>query len=317
MPNDNLQQALVKAAENTLASYPELTQADLTAAYTTYRNHFATETEQEPPVSYRPAMDELLLSLWDVIVDRETSGLDQTDGKLEDHYARVFGSLLKGSGPLEFDDSPIAIAEAVEAPVTPAPVVAADKEEAGAPIDEEATDLIYRIKISLDGSQPLIWRSVLVPAGMPQTELHHLIQSAMGWRGTESFQFLPQQARELPTAGEPLLHDLLREAGDECGYEFDRAGSWYHNISLEGIELPEGRRQYPVCIGGQRACPPEDAGGIREYEEMLEALQDPSHPDYREMAGWLTEGFNPATFNIDQANLRLARHGRVSFEAAR
>jgi len=46
---------------------------------------------------------------------------------------------------------------------------------------------------------------------------------------------------------------------------------------------------YPKCIGGERACPPEDCGGIPGYYSLLDVLQDPTHPDYEENITWLKE----------------------------
>ena len=312
MENDNLQHALTAAADRIRAQFPELTGEDVREAYTAYRKHFA-EGNAHPPMSERHAMDELLLALWDVIVDRETAGADSADD-LEKYYAEAFASLL--APPSSIEQPPVAIALPIEEVLDqPAPVL----EEAADTLDdvaeEDPQEQIYTIRVSLDGSDPEIWRRVLVPAGVGQAELHYILQAAMGWRGSEQFQFLPPQDRELPTSGEARLQDLLPEVGADCGYEFDRGTTWYHHLLLEAVGPPEGRRRYPVCTAGQRACPPEDVGGLKEYEEMLTKMQDPTQEEYREMGSWLTQDFNPASFNIEQANLRLSRHGQVSFKA--
>jgi hypothetical protein len=54
-------------------------------------------------------------------------------------------------------------------------------------------------------------------------------------------------------------------------------------------------------------------GGVWGYQELLHAVRDPEHEDHDEMASWLEEtiapGFDPAKFEISEANARLARAG--------
>ena len=44
---------------------------------------------------------------------------------------------------------------------------------------------------------------------------------------------------------------------------------------------------YPSCIGGRRACPPEDCGGAWGYEEFLAAISDPVHDRHEGMLEWV------------------------------
>jgi hypothetical protein len=69
---------------------------------------------------------------------------------------------------------------------------------------------------------------------------------------------------------------------------------------------------YPVCVGGKRACPPEDSGGPFGYQQLLEVLADPDHPDHAEQCEWVGEDFNPEAFDINFANILLkARFGQT------
>jgi hypothetical protein len=54
--------------------------------------------------------------------------------------------------------------------------------------------------------------------------------------------------------------------------------------------------KYPVCIDGERACPPEDCGGVDGYYRMLEILKDTSDPEHEEMKTWAGEDYDPEHF---------------------
>ena len=48
---------------------------------------------------------------------------------------------------------------------------------------------IIQLKVSLDGSDPLIWRTLLINRETTFFELHHIIQLAMGWKNYHLFEF--------------------------------------------------------------------------------------------------------------------------------
>ena len=61
-----------------------------------------------------------------------------------------------------------------------------------------------------------------------------------------------------------------------------------------------------VCLDGAQACPPEDCGGPPGYEQLLETVANPNHPEHAEMKEWLGE-FDPAAFDLTATNRALAR----------
>ena len=52
--------------------------------------------------------------------------------------------------------------------------------------------------------------------------------------------------------------------------------------------LKEKNIKYPVCLAGERACPPEDCGGVWGYEKLLAVLQNPKDEEYESMVEWLS-----------------------------
>jgi hypothetical protein len=91
-----------------------------------------------------------------------------------------------------------------------------------------------------------------------------------------------------------LLSDLLPQSGKRLrfGYKYDFGDSWQHEVLLEGCPNAEEDRQYPVCLEGERACPPEDVGGVGGYEEFYK-----SHEEREEMLEWGGGWFDPEEFD--------------------
>ena len=62
---------------------------------------------------------------------------------------------------------------------------------------------------------------------------------------------------------------------------------------------PIGQKtKYPICLEGERACPPEDVGGFMGYYEYLEALADPGHEQHAELLEWRGR-FDPEDFDAE------------------
>ena len=179
---------------------------------------------------------------------------------------------------------------------------------------------IYQIKISLIGAKPPIWRTVLVPSNIDLETFHDVIQLAMGWTDSHLHQFIankvfygiPDDDFELEMEDESKykLSQLLTKEKDTLIYEYDFGDSWEHKILLEKILPYDSKTVLPVCIKGKRACPPEDCGGIWGYEELLETISDPKHPDHEDMLEWLGGEFDPEEFDLEEINEDLAEYWR-------
>jgi hypothetical protein len=180
---------------------------------------------------------------------------------------------------------------------------------------------IYQLKISLKGSKPLIWRRLEVAADIRLSDLHDVIQTAMGWFDCHLHHFAQQRIfyspRNAPD-GTPLdgfddfdeakfkLHQLLKNPKQSIEYLYDMGDSWRHAVTLEKILEPQPDKNYPLCSKGSGACPPEDCGGIWGYQELLKILSDPSHPEYEDMLEWNGE-INPDEFDLESTNTQLSK----------
>ena len=93
-------------------------------------------------------------------------------------------------------------------------------------------------------------------------------------------------------------------------YDYDFGDSWSHDIVVEAVTPPESGTLYPICLGGKRACPPEDCGGIWGYQHFLEALADRKHPNHAMMRDWWEGPFDAEAFDADLINRWLTEPDR-------
>lgn len=106
------------------------------------------------------------------------------------------------------------------------------------------------------------------------------------------------------------IQQVVSREGAKFFYEYDFGDGWDHVILLEKILQAEPGKQYPMCLKGKNACPPDDCGGIWGYYGMLEAIQDPKHPEHESMLEWLGGEFDPEAFDLEATNKALRRYAR-------
>jgi len=173
---------------------------------------------------------------------------------------------------------------------------------------------IYQIQITLKDSNPRIWRRFLTSSDITLNELHKIIQTTMGWANSHLHQFekgrdcyAPKSfnIEEAKDSKEVKLDSLLQNEKDKMKYTYDFGDDWELDIILEKILPLNTSNEIPLCIAGSRACPPDDCGGIAGYEELLEIISNPKHPDFDEKIEWLGENFDPEYFDMDEVNSML------------
>jgi hypothetical protein len=75
---------------------------------------------------------------------------------------------------------------------------------------------------------------------------------------------------------------------------------------LEKIVPATAGCKYPICLAGERACPPEDCGGTPGYENFLEIINDSKHESMLEWVGgkFDSEKFDPVKVRFDNPKKR-------------
>ena len=174
---------------------------------------------------------------------------------------------------------------------------------------------IYKLKITLNDIKPKIWREFQVNESIYLDSLHEIIQIVMGWEDCHLYEFSKDGEKfGLPDPdgwGEPVtkasstkLNAVLGKKKEKLDYLYDFGDGWTHTIKVIEI-MDEGA--WPFCLSGERACPPEDVGGVWGYAEFLETISDPEDPEYESMLEWVGEEFNPEKIDLEEINDNLKR----------
>jgi len=173
---------------------------------------------------------------------------------------------------------------------------------------------VYQLTVSLNGIEPSIWRTIQVPDHYSFWDLHVAIQDAMGWKDYHLHEFvlINSHTRQEEIIGIPEEEDEFSRKtlagwnlkikdywveGQVIDYVYDFGDGWTHTILLEKKLPVLSSVSYPCCIGGERACPPEDCGGVGGYLRLLDILFDPIHEEYSSMKQWVGEHFQPEEFD--------------------
>jgi hypothetical protein len=178
-----------------------------------------------------------------------------------------------------------------------------------------------QLKVTLDLENHSVWRRLVVPAAVSFRALHDILQRTFGWQDCHLHDFM------IMTDGQPQVNlvcdedcfeyeediPMILDTGkkltdylpdcSEIIYTYDFGDNWKHTILVEEL-ISSYKLSYPQCLAGEGNTPPEDVGGEGGYDEFLEAISDPRHPEHQEMMDW-GKMQRYADFDMDMVNWRL------------
>jgi hypothetical protein len=192
--------------------------------------------------------------------------------------------------------------------------------------------MAHKLKIELQHSDPLIYRTVIVPENFSFHQLHLVIQGIMNWENYHIYQFntgapyasdsisLPEPDEEdfdsffgnrfnTYDSSETFLSDLFNGQKKKLNYIYDFGDDWIHVIKL--LKKPEEEVVYPKCIKGENAAPIEDCGGISGFYHLLDVLNNQGETkEKKELLNWLGISGRRSyedefEFEIDEVNKKL------------
>ena len=178
---------------------------------------------------------------------------------------------------------------------------------------------IFQLKITLKEVMPHVWRRLQIRQDVTLYKLNDYLEGVMGWKGYHHHELRIQgKSYGVPS---PVYDDVdnfkmrnerkyklcqLVKIGDSFEWGYDFGDCWQHIVEVEKAFVREPGVEYPVCIEGERACPPEDVGGPMGYEQFLKVISDPSHEDYEHFVEWSGGNFDPEECDLRLINLVLS-----------
>jgi hypothetical protein len=176
---------------------------------------------------------------------------------------------------------------------------------------------MYDLKVTLRDVDPPVWRQFRVGGGTSLAALHEILQLVMGWLNYHLYEFAVgdrrYEAPEEAAAGEDptstTLDELHLELGSRFTYLYDWGDEWWHDLEVEAVAPAPDIPHLPVCIAGERACPPEDCGGPPGFVDLLRYLANPTDAEVAHFANWLEPDWSPEQFEVSAVNedLRAAK----------
>lgn len=195
---------------------------------------------------------------------------------------------------------------------------------------------VLAVRVALVDSEPEIWRQLEVRSFLTLNQVHQVLQTAFGWEDAhlhrftaidpfarlrpvngeipDTLQWLPGQECEEPDdrpEEDFSLNQLLALGSGAAFYEYDFGDSWLHRLELVSQRPADEYTPPARLIDGSRRGPLEDSGGFPGYEEIMDAMANPSHPDHAEHSTWVAditgsdEPFDPAFLDVDAVNRAL------------
>jgi hypothetical protein len=176
------------------------------------------------------------------------------------------------------------------------------------------------LRLVVVGTQPRVWRRLIVRETMWLSRLHDSIQIAFDWFDYQTHAFAlddlkfgnPVKRDDLNVEDDRdvTLADLNLVHRDKMAYEYQIGEGWNVDVRVEKTAVPGKGMYYPLCVAGERAGPPEDCGGLEAFHDMLACLKEPTSDLGREWLGWLGPDYDPGACDLDKVNRALRKLGK-------
>ena len=169
--------------------------------------------------------------------------------------------------------------------------------------------IVVDLTVTLVDLPYAVTRKLTVPQGILLTDLHLVLQAAMGWDSSHMFDFACGTGRKAHRwfkvdltwghneydhqIAKATLADVQALMGKSKSllYAYDMGDNWEHDLlpgkprdAVDGVVI--------ALRDAAGACPPEDSGGAPGFDYMLSCLDDPTHDEYEDCLEWLGGPFD-------------------------
>lgn len=138
------------------------------------------------------------------------------------------------------------------------------------------------VRVDLLDTKPPVWRRLQLPSTLMLDELHDALQVVFEWDDSHLHRFglgtsawdhdgehflCPFSVEDGEPEGVPThevrVDEVLAGPGDRLFYTYDFGDSWNHRLVVESVGEPVEQVR---CTGGRGAAPPEDSGGMWDWD---------------------------------------------------
>jgi hypothetical protein len=190
----------------------------------------------------------------------------------------------------------------------------------GGPGKKKPDEKVFSLLVTVRDCQPPIWRRLLVRESMWLNQLHDALQVSLDWYDYQTHRFtidgmrlgnpVRTEGSETDDDRDATLADLDIGARGPFLYEYLFGDGWRVDIAIEKTLAVEKGAAYPKCVGGERAGPPEDCGGVETYHDMLACIKEPHTDIGREWIEWLGPEYDSERCDLAKINEALKSLGK-------
>ena len=170
------------------------------------------------------------------------------------------------------------------------------------------------------GAEHPIWRRFTVPRRLSLAQLHEALLAVMGWQGGTSMRSSLMTStiriwawttmRQASNATGIRLDGALTRGNGVLRYVYDWGDYWQHLVRRVDSRNRLSSEPVAKVLEEERACPPEDVGGIGGYMRFLEAITTPNLSDHQELLDWVGGQWDAERFDLGAAQRRLMAAAR-------
>ncbi len=185
---------------------------------------------------------------------------------------------------------------------------------------KKTPERVFTLRLHVVGTNPQVWRRIVVREAMWLSRLHDSIQVLFDWFDYQTHAFhlddlrfgnpLKREELTIEDDRDVTLADLDLEHHERLMYGYHFGEGWQVEIRVEGHEPAKKGAQYPVCIAGERAGPPEDCGGLEAFHDMLACIKEPDTELGREWIEWLGPEYRADVCDLEKINKALKKLGK-------
>ncbi len=185
---------------------------------------------------------------------------------------------------------------------------------------KKAPERVFTLRLHVVGTNPQVWRRIVVRESMWLSRLHDSIQVLFDWFDYQTHAFnlddlrfgnpLKREELTIEDDRDVTLADLDLEHHERLTYGYHFGEGWQVEIRVEGHEPAKKGVQYPLCIAGERAGPPEDCGGLEAFHDMLACIKEPDTELGREWVEWLGPEYHAEVCDLEKINKALKKLGK-------